>query len=241
MSLKYKIKKLPLIREILYIRDMYQFVYKLAVHNRKPQVYANIGQHTQLGNNMTVIPDLIYLDDYTRLQDNITMVSANGKLIIKKFSAVGSGCLIIPGNHIPTVGMPQFFSNTQVNTDEHTIVIEEDCWIGARSILLSKCHIGRGCIVAAGTIVTKDVPPYAVVAGVPAKIIATRFSLEQILQHESIIYPIEERMKKEHLEKLFQIYYQNKKSIGTDKLSDEDKLKLKEYERSLGFNDFEVV
>jgi len=60
------------------------------------------------------------------------------------------------------------------------ILIGDDVWIGYGSVILSGCKIGQGAIVAAGSIVTKDVPPYAIVGGNPAKIIRYRFSTEVI-------------------------------------------------------------
>ncbi len=54
------------------------------------------------------------------------------------------------------------------------ILIEDDVWIGARAIILQNLKIGRGSIIAAGSVVTKDVPPYAVVAGNPARIVKSR-------------------------------------------------------------------
>jgi acetyltransferase-like isoleucine patch superfamily enzyme len=54
------------------------------------------------------------------------------------------------------------------------IVIEDDCWIAANSIILDGVTIGRGSVVAAGAVVSKSVPPYSVVAGVPARIIKSR-------------------------------------------------------------------
>lgn len=56
------------------------------------------------------------------------------------------------------------------------IIIDDDVWIGARSIILSGVHIGQGAVVAAGAVVSHDVPPYAIVGGVPAKIIKYRFN-----------------------------------------------------------------
>src|SRR3954452_16763401 len=54
------------------------------------------------------------------------------------------------------------------------VVIEDDVWIGARAIILPSVRIGRGSVVGAGSVVTKDVPPYSVVGGNPARVIKSR-------------------------------------------------------------------
>lgn len=60
------------------------------------------------------------------------------------------------------------------------IIIMNDCWIGEKATILSGVTIGNGAVVAAETVVTKDVPPYAIVAGNPAKVVGYRFEKEQI-------------------------------------------------------------
>ena len=65
---------------------------------------------------------------------------------------------------------------------------------------------------------TKDIPPYAVVVGAPARIIATKFTLDQVLRHESILYPVEKRMTKHDLEVLFSNNYSGLRSIGVEVL-----------------------
>jgi serine acetyltransferase len=60
------------------------------------------------------------------------------------------------------------------------IIVENDVWIGAKSTIMSGVKISNGAIVAANSVVTKDVPPYSVVAGNPAKIVKYRFTEEQI-------------------------------------------------------------
>lgn len=65
------------------------------------------------------------------------------------------------------------------------IRIEEDTWIGYGSIILSGVKIGRGCIIAAGSVVTKDIPEYSIAAGNPCKVIKARFTVQQIMEHES--------------------------------------------------------
>ena len=62
------------------------------------------------------------------------------------------------------------------------ISIGHDVWIGARAIILDGVNVGHGAIIAANSVVTKDVSPYAIVAGVPAKMIKYRFSEDKIEQ-----------------------------------------------------------
>ena len=71
--------------------------------------------------------------------------------------------------------------------DQYDIVVEDDVWIGHGAIILTPARIGRGAIVAAGSVVTKDVPPYAIVGGVPAKLLRMRFTPEQIEEHERLL------------------------------------------------------
>jgi maltose O-acetyltransferase len=64
--------------------------------------------------------------------------------------------------------------NKQGMGDYSPIIIEDDVWIGARAIILKGVHVGRGAIIGAGAVVTKDVPPFSIVAGNPARIIRKR-------------------------------------------------------------------
>ena len=60
------------------------------------------------------------------------------------------------------------------------IVVDDDVWIGQNAIILSGVHIGQGAVIAAGSVVTKDVEPYAIVGGNPARVIKKRFNEEII-------------------------------------------------------------
>lgn len=88
-----------------------------------------------------------------------------------------------PMNYIST--SPYFYNKSfgfDVTDVEHKcLTIENDVWVGHSVIITSGCErIGTGAVVAAGSVVTKDIPPYAVVAGVPARIIKYRFTKEEI-------------------------------------------------------------
>ena len=67
-------------------------------------------------------------------------------------------------------------------TCKGNIRIENDVWIGAKSTIMSGIQINNGAIIAAGSTVTKDVPPYAIVAGNPGRIVKFRFQKNQIIK-----------------------------------------------------------
>jgi serine acetyltransferase len=82
------------------------------------------------------------------------------------------------------------------------VVVESDVWIGRNVTLLAGVTIGRGCTIGAGAVVTKDMPPYTVCVGVPAKPIKFKWTIDQILEHESVLYPESERFSRSELEKI---------------------------------------
>lgn len=79
------------------------------------------------------------------------------------------------------VGVPMFHAP---RGDKFSIIIEDDVWIGFGSIVLSGVKIGRGAVIAAGSMVTKDVPPFAIMVGRPARLVKMRFTPDQISEHE---------------------------------------------------------
>lgn len=160
-------------------------------------------------------PRNIYMYEKTRIQSHAKIITHTGKFIMKKYSGAAPGLTVITGNHTPTVGIPHFLlALSRVNDQEKDVIVEEDVWLGANVTLLPGITIGRGGVVGACSVVTKTVPPYAVIAGNPAKIIASKFTLDEIIEHESLIYPVEERFDREFLIKLFKIHFSGYRSIG---------------------------
>jgi acetyltransferase-like isoleucine patch superfamily enzyme len=78
------------------------------------------------------------------------------------------------------------FANEQYFNDYAPCTIGHDVWIGARAVIPGGISIGNGAVVASGAVVTKDVPPYAIAGGVPAKIIKYRFTPAEIDQLENL-------------------------------------------------------
>ena len=172
-------------------------------------------------------PQNVFLGDYTLIQPNCTFIIHTGKVIIKKWSSLSCNCTIVTGNHKPTVGINQrLLERLHLNDQEKDIIVEEDCWIGANVTLLSGTYVGRGSVVGACSLVNKKIPPYAVVVGTPAKIIASKFSFDEVLEHEKKLYPVEERLSPEYLKEIFNTYYEGKRSIGINHITEEISNKL---------------
>lgn len=155
--------------------------------------------------NVITAPNII-VGDYTYYDDSVapTEFEKNNvlfnypefgdKLIIGKFCSIASGTKFIMGsaNHrlgsVTTYPFNVFGGSWQENTPDHMsqlpfkgdIVIGNDVWIGRESIIMPGIKIGDGAIIAAYSVVTKDVEPYSVVGGNPARFIKKRFNDELI-------------------------------------------------------------
>lgn len=118
------------------------------------------------------------------------------KLIIGKFCSIACGTkfLFNCANHtlksLSTYTFPLFYEEWELEKSNITtawdnkgdIVIGNDVWIGYEAVIMAGVHIGDGAIIAAHAVVTKDVPPYTIVGGIPAKEIRKRFNAE-VIQH----------------------------------------------------------
>ena len=107
---------------------------------------------------------------------------------------------MVSGNHdFKKVGVPIINNHEKLPKNEADIRVEDDVWIGANVTVLMGVRIGRGCVIAAGAVLTKSIPPYCIAGGIPAKVIGKRFSIEEVLEHESILYDETDRTSEEDL------------------------------------------
>lgn len=150
-----------------------------------------------IGKNTVLFRD-VYLqntkiDDYSYVQSNSILINTD----ISKFCSIASDVKIgLPEHPLHMVcTSPVFYDNTQplpffftnkerFESETKTTVISADVWIGYGAIIKAGVTIGVGAVVGAGAVVTKDVEPYSVVAGIPAKHIKFRF--EKVIREKLI-------------------------------------------------------
>ena len=138
--------------------------------------------------NMTIGND-VYIGPHALFLCTESQIFIGNKVLF------GPHVTIIGGDHrITDVGRFIYDVLDKHPEDDQDVHIEDDVWIGTNTTLLKGVTVGRGSVVAAGALVTKDVPPYAIVGGVPAKVLKYRFTPEQIQEHERQLYAEDKRL-----------------------------------------------
>ena len=128
----------------------------------------------QCGKNVNIEQGAVFsartsLGDYSGIGINARI---NGTCTIGDYVMMGTDVVVITHNHaFDRTDIPMMHQGFE---EERPVVIGNDVWIGDRVVILPGVHIGDGSIIAAGAVVTHDVPPYSIVGGVPAKIIRNR-------------------------------------------------------------------
>ena len=141
----------------------------LGLRKGRPSKYVTIGRYT-----------------YGVGEHTVFNASADNPVAIGSFCSIADGVLIFSeGYHAMQRAstypfQKRMLDQTEPGTGKGPVVIGNDVWIGARAIILSNISIGDGAVVGAGAVVVKDVPPYAIVAGNPARLIRFRFDPETI-------------------------------------------------------------
>jgi len=157
------------------------------------------GQNVQVGQRVHIgLGSTLWAPQHMTIGDDVYI----GKFCtIVCDGSIGSGVLIAnlvglvgrSDHDFRTVGVPMRYApwiggeNYTGRGLELEVRIGDDVWIGHGSVVLTGVTVGRGAIVAAGTVVVEDVPPYSIVRGNPAVVVGERFDSEEIRQHEMLL------------------------------------------------------
>lgn len=169
----------------------------------------NSNNHTVLGKVLGTPNIHVGNNSYGTL--NVLNSSECYKLTIGHYCSIAEGVtfVVCADHHTNTISTyPYKVMSLHLQANEAIskgdIVVDDDVWLGYGATILSGVHIGQGAVVAAGSVVTKDVPPYAIVGGVPAKVIKYRFEpnlIEELIQVD--FSKVDCKLVEEHLDDLY--------------------------------------
>ncbi len=154
-------------------------------------VYRNL--FLECGKNVSFDPSDEFSYNTIRIGNDVAITSGAKFHALKGITIgnkvlIGPNCMMRGGNHNTSVlGAYMYDVKEKLPENDLPIVIEDDVWIGANVTILKGVVIHTGSIVGAGSVVTKDVPEYSVVAGVPAKVIKMRWTTEELKKHKELL------------------------------------------------------
>jgi acetyltransferase-like isoleucine patch superfamily enzyme len=162
---------------------------------RRARMWALMPLFARHGKRFIFDPDGSYFFANIEVGDDVSLgirpvlMAALSRIVIGNHVMFGPEVVVIGGGHNSTVvGRPMKAVHEKTGNEDLGVVIEDDVWVGARALILRGVRIGRGAIVGAGAVVTKSVPPYAIVAGSPARVVRFRWDVGTILRHEEALY-----------------------------------------------------
>lgn len=179
------------------------------IRNRYWPMFPYISNTSSVAESVVVYnPKNLIMEEDTGIGPGGVVMNTYARLIMHRHSGISINSTVVTGNHPHIIG--RFYRTISKKRDkidttlyDKDVVVDEDCLISANVTLLSGVHIGRGSVIAAGAVVSKDIPPYSIAGGVPAKVIKHKWDIEQVLEHEAKLYTSEERFSREELERIF--------------------------------------
>ena len=144
---------------------------------RKYQIGRNLNSGRSVflwAKNQLVIGDNFYIGRFSQIECNAEI--GNNVIFANRVALIGRY-----DHHYQQIGTPTRLASQISDVDynwkglDSKVIIEDDVWVGYGSIILSGVRIGQGSIIAAGSVITRDVEPYSIYGGVPAKKIGNRF------------------------------------------------------------------
>ncbi|WP_270504560.1 acyltransferase [Paraclostridium sordellii] len=165
-----------------------KIIYKFFIMPVKKSMFARCGKKVHLGKWSEITFENVCIGNNVSIGMNSLFMSTLANIIIGDNVMFGPGVTIITGDHrIDELGKYMINVHEKLPENDKDVIIENDVWIGSNVTILKGVTIGQGSVIASGSLVNKDVEPYSVFAGVPAKKIKMRFNDKEIQEHKKIL------------------------------------------------------
>lgn len=130
----------------------------------------------------------ISLGNHVFIGKGAVLMASDSSISIGNKVMFGPKVTIMGGDHNASeIGQYMIDVKSKLSGDDLPVVVEDDVWVGTGAIILKGVNIGCGSIIAAGSVVNKSIPEYSIAAGVPARVVKPRFSVEKLAEHKRLL------------------------------------------------------
>lgn len=147
--------------------------------NRQSKCILSIGQKSSVGTGTLLYvfsqgdeASSLIIGSKTAINEYNNIRACGGNIRIGDCCQIAQFCTLVASNHATET--TQCMRDAPWSSSKVSIIVEDDVWIGANSVILPGVTIGRGAVIGAGAVVTRNVPPYSIYAGVPARLVRAR-------------------------------------------------------------------
>jgi len=167
-----------------------QIWYRVIVMNMKKSMLGSCGRNVRIMRGADFTWSNVFVGNDVYVGPNALFLTSKAKIILGDHVIFGPNVSMITGNHrIDIVGryISSVTDEEKLPDNDSNIILEGDNWIGANAMILKGVTIGTGAVVAAGAVVTKNIPEYTIWGGVPAHQMSVRFDDLEIKRHKDIL------------------------------------------------------
>lgn len=165
--------------------------FRLFIENGIKKSLGKCGENVKITRNSEFFPEKnIYVGNNVSIGPYALFWTMFAKICIEDNVLIGPKVTIITGDHRTDVigkHIIDISDDEKLPENDKDVIIENGVWIGANVTILKGVRIGKDSIIAAGSVVTKDVEPYSIYGGVPAKKLKNRFSEEELQRHLTLV------------------------------------------------------
>ena len=179
---------------IKFIYKMIYFIkrafYKVFALPCKRKLFKKCGKNVFIDTNCNINYSNVTIGNNSSIGKGCTFICSLAEIIIGDNVMFAPNVTVVTGGHrYDIVGktMKEITNKEKLPKNDRNVIFEGDNWIGTNAVILRGVRIGEGAIIGAGAVVTKDVPPYAIVGCNPAKVIKMRFTETEIINHKKIL------------------------------------------------------
>lgn len=173
-----------------FLISLFEKAFWFIKRNVQLQRFRHCGENVFIGRYCFFTGETILINNDVYIGEGCRFQSVSSKILIGSHVMFGPNVSIHGGDHRKDLlgkYIKEIRQSDKIPINDQDVLIEDDVWVGANAIILKGVTIGEGSIIGAGSVVTRNVPPYSILVGTKSQKIFSRWTEDEIIRHKTII------------------------------------------------------